>query len=342
MAEGKKELVYALSLEAVQLQMKIMQGIVTGESPQKVLSLVLQGLHIRFPESMAAIWAEERRDHKRKLMLLATYRLSIDMSAWELHFSDEPSLSSPTDPMLMVFQEQCRDLGIDSVYGFPILNTKGHRVGWMGMAFHPSRTLTDAERPFIWPYVQIAGLVIEKEQLDRENDFLVHYDYLTEIPNRRFFHELLTKEMERSREEHTPLSLAILDLDNFKEINDTYGHLAGDFVLKTVAQRLQKKIGSEYGVARLGGDEFACLFPGFHKEEAFQTMLDLYKVLEEPVTWKEHTLSILASIGIASSPEDSIEEETLLRLADASLYQAKKSEHVRIQTYVSEKINVEI
>jgi diguanylate cyclase (GGDEF)-like protein len=121
------------------------------------------------------------------------------------------------------------------------------------------------------------------------------------------------------------MALMILDLDGFKEINDTYGHQAGDTVLKQVAKRLRTKLRDSDTIARLGGDEFAVVLGGDDQAGAAEAAARLMKAFEQPFRVKGKKLQLGGSIGVAVFPQDGVYSDTLMRKADEAMYQAKRA-----------------
>lgn len=144
-------------------------------------------------------------------------------------------------------------------------------------------------------------------------------DPLTQVGNRRFFFTLGEKQLALAQRYERPLSIAMIDIDNFKAHNDAKGHVAGDKLLQRVATALQRNLRNSDVIARLGGDEFVLLLPNTTKEEAVQ----LIHRLNGPVSAYLSNFGVQMSVGVASFPEDGREIETLLNRADTKLYQTK-------------------
>jgi diguanylate cyclase len=158
------------------------------------------------------------------------------------------------------------------------------------------------------------------------------YDLLTGLRNRRSFERSLRELFKYAKENHLPLSLIIMDIDNFKEINDTYGHLEGDKVLIKVGTILRNYLRARDIVARWGGEEFTILLPGTDKKDAIHVAEKLRLILENQTftTDKEETYKITASFGVAQV-DDSIETpEELFKRADENLYRAKRAGKNRV------------
>lgn len=151
------------------------------------------------------------------------------------------------------------------------------------------------------------------------------HDLLTGLPNRQLFYDRMQQLLRGLERDGTPFGVAILDLDGFKEVNDTYGHLIGDRVLATLAGRMREFLRAADTVARLGGDEFALLLPRLSSETA-QAFLDrLRSSLVRPFDLAVGTLDVTPSLGLALAPRDGNDRDRLLRAADSALYRAKKS-----------------
>jgi diguanylate cyclase (GGDEF)-like protein len=159
---------------------------------------------------------------------------------------------------------------------------------------------------------RLAQLALEHQAL---------HDGLTDLPNRLMLREEITKAI-ASR---PVVALLLLDIDNFKEINDTFGHQLGDVLLRQIGPRLKERLESAGTVARLGGDEFAVLLPDADAAAAARAAHTFLRSLERPFLSEDHALEVSASIGIAVYPEHGNRAETLLQRADVAMYAAKRS-----------------
>ena len=155
---------------------------------------------------------------------------------------------------------------------------------------------------------------------------LAYRDGLTALPNRALFAERLDQAIGAGGRMGTPLAVLLMDLDHFKDVNDSLGHPIGDMLLCEVAARLQAAVGrsTTQTVARLGGDEFAILLPDATAADAERVAGDIVRALEVPMTLDGHLVDVRASIGIAAYPEHGGESATLLRRADIAMYAAKR------------------
>jgi diguanylate cyclase (GGDEF)-like protein len=152
------------------------------------------------------------------------------------------------------------------------------------------------------------------------------HDVLTDLPNRVLLLDRLGQAILTSARQKTSLALVIMDLDRFKEVNDTFGHHIGDQLLMQVGPRLRNQIRASDTVSRLGGDEFAILLPDIGDvDAAVATGKKLIRALEAPFIVEEHAFDIGASIGIVLSPDHGNDAATLMRRADVAMYIAKQS-----------------
>jgi diguanylate cyclase (GGDEF)-like protein/PAS domain S-box-containing protein len=169
--------------------------------------------------------------------------------------------------------------------------------------------------------------VTERKKMEEKFRHLSYHDPLTGLPNRVLFSDRLKLAIAAARRDKGRLlSLMFMDLDDFKQVNDTYGHATGDLLLKEVASRIQESLRESDTAARMGGDEFVVLLP------TIETQLDARVVAEkirhaicQPINLGGHRLNVSPSIGIVVYPENGSEEEALLKNADAAMYHAKES-----------------
>lgn len=160
-----------------------------------------------------------------------------------------------------------------------------------------------------------------KQVLDREKLF-ARIDNLTETANKRYFYETASKEINRTNRYKRPITLAYMDLDNFKNINDLFGHIAGDDVLRMTADTLKKNVRASDTVARVGGDEFAILFPETDYETAKVVIQRIQDEFSNKVIKDMHSTTL--SIGVATCQDHPCTLESLVMSADNLMYSAKR------------------
>lgn len=176
----------------------------------------------------------------------------------------------------------------------------------------------------------IAGGNIETAYHD-EIYRLTTVDGLTQVFNRRYFEETLEREISRCHRYGRDLTLILMDIDRFKHINDTFGHLAGDYVLKQLASTIKTRIRREDVFARFGGEEFALLLPEVDMEGAAQLAETSRRIIEaHPFRFDNQDIPVTISLGIATLGPQAKEVTDLIRAADARLYQAKNGGRNRV------------
>jgi diguanylate cyclase (GGDEF)-like protein len=166
--------------------------------------------------------------------------------------------------------------------------------------------------------------ISDRRRVEARIDFMAHHDALTSLPNRLLFHERLQEAVERRRQTGDGLALLCLDLDHFKNVNDTLGHPSGDVLLESVAQRLLQCVREDDIVARLGGDEFAILQSRADQPEAAEAMARrIVEVLRDPYDVEGQRAIVGVSVGIAIADSEATSADMLLKNADMALYRAK-------------------
>lgn len=188
--------------------------------------------------------------------------------------------------------------------------------------------------------ISIGMILVMLEEQVSCNRWLALHDELTGLANRRSFEDHLSSALDRCRRAHSTLALFMLDLDGFKQINDTYGHHAGDQLLRHVATNLTEHVEGFYSIARLGGDEFTLLTCDPGLGDNVERLRDtIREAIERPFTFDGNSLTISASIGIALYPEDADDATRLLRIADLRMYSIKQARtplrHIRLDSVPS-------
>lgn len=187
-------------------------------------------------------------------------------------------------------------------------------------------SLRRSEQTFLESAAKLAALAVERRVLYDQLSFQARHDELTGLENRASLFARLSREIAAASLNGSRLGVVYLDLDNFKSINDTLGHPAGDAVLQETAVRMQAAVRRSDTVARLGGDEFAVLLPGLRqREDAERIAAHLAESLSHPILFDGQELTASASAGISMYPADGEDAEALLQAADARMYRQKLS-----------------
>ena len=201
---------------------------------------------------------------------------------------------------------------------------------------------TYAYRPAPGQFATVFIDITERKRTEERLNYLAYYDELTGLPNRFLLADRLGQELTRAARQDTGVALLFLDLDGFKEVNDTLGHPLGDRLLQAVAQRLATGMRESDTVARMGGDEFVVILselaqPGPFAEAAARRLLAAFT---EPFRVEEHNLFITASIGITVAPHDGTSVDVLMRNADMAMYKAKSQGRATFCFYSAEMSEV--
>lgn len=212
--------------------------------------------------------------------------------------------------------------------GVPLKSHNG-TIGALVIKSYPGNACYSTKDQELLQFVsnQIA-IAIERQQMQAKLLHMAQFDQLTGLPNRMLLYDRLKTALSSAQRRQEKLSLLYVDLDKFKEVNDTLGHSIGDLLLQEVAKRLQQSVRQSDTVARIGGDEFIVLLPHTQRpEQATRVIEKINAALAKPLTIGSNNLSIVPSIGVAHYPENGDSEQQLLKFADNAMYLNKKRKH---------------
>ncbi|MFA6969910.1 MAG: diguanylate cyclase [Gallionella sp.] len=208
-------------------------------------------------------------------------------------------------------------------YCIPIMS-EGSLLGVLNAYVAAGHVSDESEKKFLKTVADTMAVVIERKQAEEKLQKLAHNDPLTGLPNRALFHDRLEQGLAQAHRHRQELAVLFLDLDHFKEINDTMGHDMGDVLLRETASRLLACVRETDTVARMGGDEFTVILTEMQAfESAEHVAKNILKSLLEPFDLHGTRCNVGCSIGIALYPAHGMDSETLLRHADAAMYHAK-------------------
>jgi diguanylate cyclase (GGDEF)-like protein/PAS domain S-box-containing protein len=249
---------------------------------------------------------------------------SCGTAAWRR----EPVIVSDimTDPHWADFRGLAAAFGFRSCWSTPILAQQSMVLGTFALYSFEIRSPTDDEKKLIDLATHIAGIAIERKQAEDRIHYLAHHDTLTGLPNRAAFRDLLSDAVTQARQADATVTVVYLDIDNFKSINDSLGHGAGDELLSHFAARLRNFAAPGHHVVRLGGDEFVMICPGDRgAERGFANRIArLRDEIAAPMVVEGHEIRVTSSIGAASFPRDGSTPEAVLAAADAAMYRSKQ------------------
>ncbi len=212
------------------------------------------------------------------------------------------------------------------VYKAPFYDKSGKIIGTVGVG----RDITQLKNIQLDLSKTLQELQAQREILEHQ----ANYDYLTQLPNRTQFMNRLSQVITQNLHNGTNSALLFIDLDHFKEVNDSLGHYIGDRLLIEFAKRIHPVIANENLLARLGGDEFCLILSNIEDLCEIDTLIGrIMRLIDEPFVIEEHWLYVGISIGVAMSPNDGTNPDELLKNADAAMYSAKRNGRNRYSFY---------
>ena len=216
------------------------------------------------------------------------------------------------------------DFSIHACWSHPIRDTGGQVIGSFAISSFEVREPSYFQQQLLTESANIAGIILERHKKEQGLWLKAHEDKLTGLCNRPMFDMTLDHAISSARRHQAQLAVLFIDLDNFKFINDTYGHKAGDDVLREIARRLKRCQRSSDTLARYGGDEFTLLLENIDDLNSVTQVAQ--RVIDEcalPIVTDGYSVAVSASVGISLFPNDALELRELLSFADRAMYKAK-------------------
>ena len=230
-----------------------------------------------------------------------------------------------TDPKWKDIKHVALPHGMRCCWSEPIVSSAGKVLGAFGMYYNHTAVPNDEESKDLTSAARLASIVMERDQAQKQIRTLAFTDELTELPSRAYFYQILKKKIRISKRYHQRFGLLYIDLDNFKNINDSLGHSAGDLLLKEIAVRLKSACRETDFVARLGGDEFCIIVEGVDDCPTDDIAQQCLEKVSQPLSLLTRSIIPTCTIGISHYPENGDDLASLIRAADTSLYAAKES-----------------
>jgi diguanylate cyclase (GGDEF)-like protein len=214
--------------------------------------------------------------------------------------------------------------GLSACYAYPILSSKGEVFGMISMFYRHVCVLSDVDSYLMKILTNLASIAIERIRLSKQLVFHARHDTLTGLPNRFYLSEKINEFAERAKRYNEKMAFLFIDLDRFKQVNDSLGHKVGDVLLKKVANRIAGLARKTDIVARVGGDEFIQLLTKIGgKDDMALVASRIIDEVSKPYHVQKHELYVGASIGIAIFPDDTNDPAQLQKFADIAMYYAK-------------------
>lgn len=246
-----------------------------------------------------------------------------------------------TDPLWADYKAFVAPYGFRSCWSWPIRSYQGKVLGTFALySPFPGEPPSDCMK-LVGMATHIAGIAIERKEAEDSIQFMAHHDTLTGLPNRSMLDERVASAIEAADDCGEALTLAFIDLDNFKLVNDSLGHHAGDELLKIVAARMLHCVRPSDSLVRLGGDEFVVILSGaMRKGEAVEDRLRaLRDAVAEPVEIEGRSFQVTCSMGVAVYPDHGRNATELLARADLAMYRAKEVGRDGMQVFTAELAN---
>ncbi|MFT4158886.1 MAG: EAL domain-containing protein [Shinella sp.] len=245
------------------------------------------------------------------------------------------------DPLWADFKALVLPYGFRACWSSPIRSYQGKVLGSFALYSRtPGEPSAECSK-LVGMATHIAGIAIERKEAEDSIQFMAHHDTLTGLPNRSMLDERVASAIEAADERGGTMTLAFLDLDNFKLVNDSLGHHAGDELLKIVATRMMNCVRASDSIVRLGGDEFVVLISGaMRRGETVEDRLHaVRRAVAEPVEIEGRSFQVTCSMGVAAYPEHGRNATELLARADAAMYRAKEIGRDAMQVFTAELAN---
>ncbi|MGI1670483.1 MAG: sensor domain-containing phosphodiesterase [Neptuniibacter sp.] len=219
-------------------------------------------------------------------------------------------------------RELFKEFGLCACWSTPVRDVDGKSIGSFALSSFEIRTPSNFHKQLLAVGAHIIGIILQRSKQQQQLEFMAYKDPLTGLSNRTCLFNQIQAATETVSQNQSDFALLFLDLNRFKNLNDTFGHTVGDTMLRTISQRLLNKVKGSAELARVGGDEFVLLVA--NADEAEEVASKVLEVLTLTLEYESHQFQIDGSIGIALYPQDGESAEILLKNADTAMYHAKK------------------
>ena len=335
------------------LQRRVLEAMARDCPLMEVLDLVCQEVERMAPDVAASILEVDAHGVLHPLAspsLPSSYAAQLDglaigpnagscgTAAWRNSAVWVADIAS--DPLWADFKHLILPLGYTACWSTPICGKDGKPVGTFAFYYRNARSGARApwHQQLVQACIDLCALAMEREQARQRIRQLAFYDGLTGLPNRSLLQAKAEQALAAALRADEQVAVLFVDLDRFKQVNDSLGHPAGDELLCTVAGRLKQVLRGSDIAGRLSGDEFVVVLPGCDGDHVRAVIERLQQLLAEPLQLCESAVAVSASIGVAMFPQDGRNMETLLHRADMAMYQAKNAGRGRC-SFFSDEMN---
>ena len=332
-------------------QYRVLEMIATSTPLEDVLTALMRLLESQIPDSACVVML--RDEDGMHLRVGAAPSLPAEFrqlaNGWTIGPDSGPSglaiythqpvtiANLMANPPYRDFIEKARMRHCGACRSMPILSHDGSALGALTVFAPGEQTYDGIEAQTVAMATRIAGIAIERARAENSIRHMANHDALTGLPNRTLLGDRLGQALLHAQRYKRGVTVAFVDLDNFKLINDSLGHHAGDELLKTIAARMRSCVRGTDTVVRLGGDEFVLVLFDDTKDQELRAVLErLRKSISGPVQLNGQTYKVTCSMGLARYPGDGEDGRTLLMNADAAMYRAKELGRNNYQFYKAE------
>ncbi len=304
------------------------------DAEKSIKTVALYGNYQECLEQTVFSWADTEYGHGATGTAIRTGRTDIVQSIMD-------------DPRMTIWREVAASRGYRSCVALP-LKTKSHIFGALSIYAGEANIFGEEEVELLDELANDLAYGIETLrtrirhlEAEKKLEFLAHHDVLTGLPNRLLLRDRFEQAIAQANREHSGVAVIFLDLDNFKEVNDTLGHSYGDQLLVKVVERLRRCLRDSDTISRQGGDEFVVLLPLLNDLAVISGIAQhIVETFSDPFEINGYTVNTTFSIGVSLYPDDGKEFDTLLSNADTAMYQAKDSGRDTYR-FFSEKMNID-
>jgi diguanylate cyclase (GGDEF)-like protein len=306
-----------------------------GHDDEKLVQVVAQqGDHQNYLGSLKLSWADTELGQGPTGTAIRNARTEINQN-------------SSTNPRMILWRDVALARGFRSSIALPLINRQGV-IGALTIYSIELDAFGDEELKLLEELandlaygIETLRTRVEHAAAEKKLEFLAHHDMLTGMPNRLLLRDRFEQAAAEADREHSGVAVLFLDLDNFKQVNDTLGHNYGDQLLVKVVERLRNCLREADTISRQGGDEFIVLLPHSHDVRVIGGVAEhIVQAFADPFEIESYSINTTFSIGISLYPDDSREFDALLKNADTALYQSKDSGRDTYR-FFSEKMNID-